>query len=513
MTDLATEKTQEHSDTTAAQPTAAQPEVRWVEPAPKKRGKKKLWFGVGIPVALIACGAVAVGTIFTAPGVTVLGADVGLTTVDGAEEAIAAAIADATVTISVDGTQETLTGTQLGLSVDAAKTARDIKNAYPLWNIGNWSPGSVDAELAVDTQVASDALSEAFADKYSAPVDAQIEYGDGGYSVVPAENGQGIDIEALVDDLSAELAAAPAVQALAAGVTPIAASSSPSISLVASITETEPEFTTDEATETVESLNSAIDSVVFSLDGDTVDTVPAETVASWIDVAVTDAGEVQIATKNDEIEKYVAEVPGRVDQPATEADVVVDAAGNVLKTITEGHDGYKVTSTEGVTDTISAALTSLQPAEVALTGEKVAHKTTERFRRAVVSKSEGYSYFYETVNDGKEKLMKTMPMALGTPGHDTQVGDFTVYAQLTTQNMGDCDADGNLVPGGRFGYCTANVPWISYFNGDQGFHGTYWHNNFGPGAYMSHGCVNLSQADAEWSYRFLQVGSPVKVVA
>jgi len=508
MTDLATEKTQVISDASEAQP-----EVLWAEPAPKKRGKKGLWFGIGIPVAVLACGAVAVSTIFIAPGVTVLGADVGMTTLDGAEAAIAAAVADATVTISVDGEQKTLSGTDLGLSIDAAQTARDIKNAYPLWKVGDWSPGSVDAELSVDTQTAEAALSAAFADKYTDPVNAQIQYNDGAYSIVASENGQGIDIDTLISDLSTELAATPAVQAIAAGAGPIRASSSPSISLVASITETEPDLTTDEAETAVASLNAAIDGVAFTLDGDTVDTVPADTVASWIDVTVSDAGEVEIATKNDEIEKYVTEVPGRVGQEATDADVVVDASHNVLKTITEGHDGYEVTSTDGVTEEIAASLTSMQPAAVALTGEKVAHKTTERYRRAVVAKSEGYTYFYETVNGGDEKLVKTTAMALGKEGHDTQVGDYTVYAQLTTQNMGDCDADGNLVPGGKFGYCTANVPWISYFNGDQGFHGTYWHNNFGPGAYMSHGCVNLSESDAEWTYRFLQVGSPVKVTA
>src|SRR5690606_30756070 len=158
-----------------------------------------------------------------------------------------------------------------------------------------------------------------------------------------------------------------------------------------------------------------------------VDTVPAKTVASWLDVKVTDAGEVEISTKKDEIQKYVAAVPERVNTPSADADVVVDGAGNVLKTIEEGHDGYEVTSTDGLADSIAASLGELKPAEVALTGEKVAHKTTQRFRRAVVSKSEGYTYFYETVNGGDEKLMKSTPMALGTPGHDTQVGDFAVY--------------------------------------------------------------------------------------
>src|SRR5699024_10191892 len=123
---------------------------------------------------------------------------------------------------------------------------------------------------------------------------------------------------------------------------------------------------------------------------------------------------------------------------------------------------------------------------------KVAHERTERFRRALVDKSDGHTYFYETVDDGEEKLVKSVPMALGKPGHDTQVGDYTVYAQLTIQDMGSCDAEGEYVLGGRFDYCTADVPWVTSFNGDQGFHGTYWHVNFGAGAYMSHGCVNLT---------------------
>ena len=508
MTDLATDKAQEEQTAPAPEPQAV-----WAEPTPQKRGKKGLWLGIGIPVAVIACGAVALGTIFTAPGVTVLGADVGVTTTSGAEEAISSAVADATVSITVDGAQQTFTGSQLGLSIDAAQTARDIKNAYPLWKIGSWNPGSIEADLDVDEATAGSALADAFADQFTAPVDARIEFSDGEYTVVPAENGQGIDIEALVTDLSAELAASSSVQALAAGVTPVAASSAPTVSLEASLTETEPVFTTKKAQAAVNQLNEAVSGVTFSLDGDEVETVKPKTVASWLDVTVSDEGEVQIATDTAKIDAYVAKIPEQIDQPAADADVIVDAAGKVLKTVTAGQDGYRVTSTEGVADEITSALTSLSPVDIDLVGEKVAHKTTERFRRAVVSKSEGYSYFYESVNGGDEKLVNTLPMALGTPGHDTQVGDFTVYAQLMTQNMGDCDAAGNLVEGGKFGYCTANVPWISYFNGDQGFHGTYWHNNFGPGAYMSHGCVNLSVSDAEWTYRFLQVGSPVKVVA
>jgi lipoprotein-anchoring transpeptidase ErfK/SrfK len=42
---------------------------------------------------------------------------------------------------------------------------------------------------------------------------------------------------------------------------------------------------------------------------------------------------------------------------------------------------------------------------------------------------------------------------------------------------------------------------VSFFTKDGiAFHGTYWHDNFG--RMMSHGCVNLRNADALWIYRW-----------
>ncbi|MCJ7432310.1 MAG: L,D-transpeptidase, partial [Anaerolineales bacterium] len=59
------------------------------------------------------------------------------------------------------------------------------------------------------------------------------------------------------------------------------------------------------------------------------------------------------------------------------------------------------------------------------------------------------------------------------------------------------------------GYYLPDVPYIMYFYGDYGLHGTYWHNNFGTP--MSHGCVNLSISDAAWIYDFSREGTVVNV--
>ncbi len=55
---------------------------------------------------------------------------------------------------------------------------------------------------------------------------------------------------------------------------------------------------------------------------------------------------------------------------------------------------------------------------------------------------------------------------------------------------------------GREGYPDAyfleKVPWSMYFDKDVALHGAYWHDKFG--TRRSHGCVNLSPADAHWLF-------------
>jgi lipoprotein-anchoring transpeptidase ErfK/SrfK len=52
---------------------------------------------------------------------------------------------------------------------------------------------------------------------------------------------------------------------------------------------------------------------------------------------------------------------------------------------------------------------------------------------------------------------------------------------------------------------------LMYYSGDFGFHAAYWHDNFGAAA--SHGCINLSPADAHWLYDWAGLGERVIVSA
>ncbi|MFN3490970.1 MAG: L,D-transpeptidase family protein [Anaerolineales bacterium] len=109
-----------------------------------------------------------------------------------------------------------------------------------------------------------------------------------------------------------------------------------------------------------------------------------------------------------------------------------------------------------------------------------------------VDLSEQRMYAYEG-----DTLVRTFVVSTGTWQTPTIKGKFKVWIKLRSAPMSGP------------GYYLPDVPYIMYFSGDYGIHGTYWHNNFG--VPMSHGCVNLSIADAEWAYNFAVVGTVVNV--
>jgi lipoprotein-anchoring transpeptidase ErfK/SrfK len=60
-------------------------------------------------------------------------------------------------------------------------------------------------------------------------------------------------------------------------------------------------------------------------------------------------------------------------------------------------------------------------------------------------------------------------------------------------------------------YYIQGVPYFMTYDLDFGFHGAYWHDNFGTAA--SHGCINLSPADAKWLYEWAGLGERVIISA
>ena len=90
------------------------------------------------------------------------------------------------------------------------------------------------------------------------------------------------------------------------------------------------------------------------------------------------------------------------------------------------------------------------------------------------------------------KLIKSFLISSGKARTPTVTGVFRIWGKIAAQRM-----EGGSRAAGDY-YNLPNVQWVQYFYQDYSFHGTYWHNNFGTP--MSHGCVNMTNADAKWLF-------------
>ncbi len=85
-----------------------------------------------------------------------------------------------------------------------------------------------------------------------------------------------------------------------------------------------------------------------------------------------------------------------------------------------------------------------------------------------------------------EQPVRAFVISSGLPRTPTVTGTFRIRTKVRQQVMSG------------EGYYLPNVQWVQYFYADYGFHGTYWHSNFGNP--MSRGCINMTNADAKWLF-------------
>ncbi|MEM9075016.1 MAG: L,D-transpeptidase, partial [Myxococcota bacterium] len=89
---------------------------------------------------------------------------------------------------------------------------------------------------------------------------------------------------------------------------------------------------------------------------------------------------------------------------------------------------------------------------------------------------------------GERPVFATL-VSTGLTDHDTPVGTFRIHKKMVTDTMANLGPDA-----GDDSYRIQDVPWTQYFQGSFALHAAFWHHRFG--LQRSHGCVNLSPADA-----------------
>jgi lipoprotein-anchoring transpeptidase ErfK/SrfK len=86
--------------------------------------------------------------------------------------------------------------------------------------------------------------------------------------------------------------------------------------------------------------------------------------------------------------------------------------------------------------------------------------------------------------------IRAFVISSGLSNTPTVEGEFRIRTKVKAQTMTGGEGAGY--------YSLPNVKWVQYFYQDYSFHGTYWHNDFGHP--KSHGCLNMTNADAKWLF-------------
>lgn len=94
---------------------------------------------------------------------------------------------------------------------------------------------------------------------------------------------------------------------------------------------------------------------------------------------------------------------------------------------------------------------------------------------------------------GEAAVFATL-VSTGKARYETPTGEFRIGRKVAMRTM-------NSRAGARESYAVDKVPWTAYFKDSYALHTAYWHDGFG--RVRSHGCVNLSPADAKRLYGWM----------
>lgn len=420
------------------------------------------------------------------PGVAVGNAQVSNMEPAEIKKAIIAQAPALSITFDDNGNRTTIPAKDLGVVVDVEATLQNVMKARRDGNVAVWEEVNVPLVLANDPGVLIEFAKKKFP---SAFVDAKepvivFDNPTGNFVVKSGEPGKGLDIKAFQRALP-ELAKHPenfTLKLTSAPVSPIM----------------------DEAKlhEVKTEANDRLDKKIeFKLDDDVIYTASRAEKASWLHF-VPDAttGTASIEVDKLAIQKFMTEKVGpTVAAPPIDRKVVVDSSTGEQTVIQPGRTGSQIQDIEQLSGEVVAAINGNRSLSQSVSIAKAPFRT-------VTMTGEGkwieidLSQQRLTIYVGNEAV-RSFTVSTGKARTPTSIGESAIYSKRPSMTM-----TGTIA--GDY-YYLEDVKWVNFFNGGEAIHGAYWHNNFGTP--MSHGCVNMREADAKIVYDFAPIGTKVIV--
>lgn len=384
----------------------------------------------------------------------------------------------------------TATAEELGMSVDVAATVQNTLSARRTGdftaNVAVWQNLSVPLSYTNDPGVLKEYVTKHFPNIYVDPQDAQLEYNAATkqFDVKKAVLGKGFDIKRFETALP-DLARNPRLLVLPVSTIPV-----------------EPLIGNEAAEKTKDDINEQIAiKIEFKREDKVAYTVSADEIAKWVHFNPdATAGTLTPDFDAAKIELFLRDqVGGKVTTLPQDRKVIKDKSTGQETVVQAGRKGYQIKEVDKLASDVIHALKNRQALSRELDVTEAPFKTvtitgTGKWIEIDLSQQRLTAWI-------GDEVAGTWLISSGTAKTPTQIGEGRIYAKRTSQTM-----TGTIA--GEY-YYVPNVKWVSYFNGGEAIHGTYWHNNFGHP--MSHGCINMTEAAAKFIYDFAPIGTKVIV--
>jgi lipoprotein-anchoring transpeptidase ErfK/SrfK len=437
------------------------------------------------------------------PGVEIGGESVsGLT-----EPELAAKVTDLTegktltVRLSGDGVAAkslTVHQDEIGFSVDPEATAHAALMAtadrFVLDAYNPFSAKPVTVVTSLDRTKLKTWVERRIADEGLTAADAGVTYDAAAtaFAVTPGQVGRTIDTTPLLDALD-QWAADPLAE--------------PVVDL--EIVEKAPDIADEAAQAAADQANAGLNLTLSVTTDAGAYTVPREALAAWT-VLTPDPNKGVITVTHDTAamrDQLTLALTEHVETEKVDWKLQTAPNGSTLATLQTGQDGIALTDKAGVVDQLVAALDKGENAELQAETQVTEAETVKepidqtadgKWFDVNLSNFTVTAYVHDTVAN-------SFFVSYGKPGHETPTGVFQVLRTLKQDRM-----VGQIDPATGKPEYDLMVDWVSYFT-ETGvaFHSAPWAAPYG--AYVSHGCVNMTPAAAEWVYWWTPPGTPVVV--
>lgn len=456
---------------------------RPLEWAPREPAKRKRHFGVwiGVGAGVLALAAAAASVILIAPGTTIAGVPVGWKTAGAAADTLNNRLA--TVDVALVGTSDSpvIEGSALGARIDGEALAQQAFEARPMWNVTTWFNEPLVGDITLDADTAEALLRAQVPTSYDDPTNAGVVFdaATNTFITTPATDGTGINLGDLTKTIAKGIAAGSASVSFDAGPTLVKA-----------------RVSDKDAADMAKTLNDMLATMGFYVGSERTVPVAPNVAASWITVTDED-GSLAIEADRKAIQASVDALPAAVNRAPVNAQVITNRYGTELGDVAPGVPGRELGNVSSLAKDYAAQIAKGNGvAELPVVETPFA--TTALHRSIDVNLSEQRVLAIENGN-----VVDSWYVSSGVGEFATRTGNYQVGWKTASQNMGDRD-----ITKAPF-YFQPDVKWVMYFNGDEAFHGVYWHSNWG--TEMSHGCVGMPEWRAQWLYAWAPEGVDVNI--